>query len=156
MDVFNYCPYITQLDDKCYLNVPQSFIFQYPLPPTSSPIFLEYKKFGSFQFFRKFLQDALGIATRDASRIAKFIWNSAEDKFKIFFADYAEKVKRAVEAVKAQVAHVYRFKPYNGSKIPKKQKKSRQIEFPNHNQINQEQSTPYEQYLRDFEFHFMH
>ncbi|CAG8447315.1 9808_t:CDS:1 [Funneliformis caledonium] len=147
----NYPPYITQIDGIYLLNIPQFLIFEYPLPPTSSQSFNAYKKFGNFNIFRTFLQNALvNIDTTSASIMASFAWRTAREDFKTFFKNYANSVKREVNARK----NVFRFKPYDCTKSSRKQAKSRRNKNSDDVGLNQEQFTGwvFGEELKTFQF----
>lgn len=93
------------------LSVPQAGIYYHPLPPVNSPEFRDFLRCNPFIMYRRCLQKASDLSTRECSKIAKISWSFANDQLKEFFKNYANDVLNNKEKV---------YRIVNNKRKPKK------------------------------------
>ncbi|RGB42373.1 hypothetical protein C1646_810030 [Rhizophagus diaphanus] len=85
-------PTIDNKNGQYRLSVPQAGIYYYPIPPVDSSAYKNFVRCNPFIMYRRLIQKATSMKTKECSRIAQESWEYASEQLKNFFKEYTNEV----------------------------------------------------------------
>ncbi|PKY45892.1 hypothetical protein RhiirA4_460591 [Rhizophagus irregularis] len=133
-------PTIDNKNGQYRLSVPQAGIYYYILPSVHSSAYKNFVRCNPFIMYRRCLQKASGLKTKECSRIAQESWEYASEQLKNFFKEYTNEVF-------SNKSKVYRIVTNNKRKPKRKAAKRLTIDQEVHTQQHLESQVTYEIHL---------